>query len=102
MLLLRCLFIVNVVYISFPFRFDPERFSKENKCKRSKLWYTPFGVGRRECLARNFPYAAATVFMVTLLRRFKVQLVDKNQKMDPVYGLVTHQKEEIFISLTAR
>lgn len=85
-----------------PDKFDPDRFSIENVQKRPKYWFSPFGVGRRECLAKYFPYAAATVFLVTLLRKFRVHLIDEDQVLIPAYGLLNHQKEEIYINLTPR
>lgn len=85
-----------------PDKFDPDRFSKENAQKRSQFWFSPFGFGVRQCQSHHFTYAAATVFMVTLLRKFRFHLTDKSQVMKLVYGLATHPKEEIFISLTAR
>ena len=84
------------------FRFNPDRFSKENSELRSRFCFSPFGVGKRECLAKHFSYAAATVAMVTLLRKFKVELADDKQELIPIYGLVTHPKEEIFIKLSQR
>lgn len=85
-----------------PDKFDPERFSKENQQTRSPFCFTAFGTGKRKCVAHHFPYAAATVGLVTLLKKFKVHLVDENQKLSPVYGLATHQKEEILIFLSSR
>ena len=84
------------------FSFDPERFTKANQQNKSKLCFSPFGAGKRECLMKCFPYAAATVFMVAILRKFKVHLANKDQALSPVYGLVNHQKDEIYISLTER
>lgn len=83
-------------------KFNPDRFSKENSELRSRFCFSPFGVGKRECLAKHFSYAAATVAMVTLLRKFKVELADDKQELIPIYGLVTHPKEEIFIKLSQR
>ena len=40
--------------------------------------------------------------MVAILRKFKVHLANNDQALSPVYGLVNHQKEEIYISLTER
>ena len=84
------------------FRFDPERFSDENQHTRSGLWFSPFGVGKRECLARQFPYVAVTVAMVTLLKKFKIQVVGENQRLSSPYGIVTHQKEDILVKLSER
>ena len=84
------------------FRFDPVRFSKENSRKRSKFSYCPFGVGKRECLFRDFFYAEATVALVTILRKFKVQLADSEQVFTVVHGFVSHAKEEIFVKLLSR
>lgn len=84
-------------------RFDPERFSSDNLQNRSKFWFSPFGfAGNRTCPAEDYAYVEATVAMVTLLRKFKVHLADENQSVTPEYGLVTHPKEDIWISLTKR
>lgn len=85
-----------------PDLFDPVRFSKENSRKRSKFSYCPFGVGKRECLFRDFFYAEATVALVTILRKFKVQLADSEQVFTVVHGFVSHAKEEIFVKLLSR
>ena len=86
----------------FYFRFSPDRFSKENCETRSNFWFSTFGVGRRECIAKEFPLVAATVVLVNLLRKFKIQLSDPQQKMVIALGLISHSKEEIFISLSQR
>ena len=51
---------------------------------------------------RHFPYPAAAVVLVTLLRKFKIRLVDDQQKLAISYGLVHHITEEIFIKLEQR
>lgn len=40
-------------YYSHPERFDPERFSEENKPSIMKGTYLPFGEGQRLCLGKN-------------------------------------------------
>ena len=84
------------------FRFDPERFSKENKATRSKFSFPAFGfAGNRVCPAEEYTYANATVALVTLLRKFKVHVIE-GQTLESAYGLVTHPKEEIWVNLSGR
>ena len=51
---------------------------------------------------RHYPYPAAAVVVVTLLRKFKIHLVNEQQKLSIAHGLVPHLTEEIFIRLEAR
>ena len=96
-----CLF-CHKEFIKLFCRFDPDRFSKEKRETSSEFWFCPFGVGKRVCLVRLFPYAAAMVAIVTLLRKFQISMSDENQKLSSPYGIVTHHKEEIFVKLSAR
>lgn len=85
-----------------PDKFDPDRFSKENCAHRSHYWFSSFGfAGKRVCPGQKFAYAEAAVCMVTLLRKFKLQLVE-GQVVTPEHGLVTHPEEEIWITLSRR
>ena len=83
-------------------RFDPDRFSKENSMHRSHYWFSVFGfAGKRVCPGQKFAYAEAAVCLVTLLRKFKVQLIE-GQVVKPSHGLVTHPEEEIWVKLSKR
>lgn len=85
-----------------PEKFDPDRFTHEHLRERSHLAFSPFGfAGKRVCPGQRFAYGEATVAMVTLLRKFKVSLVE-GQMIEPVHGLVTHPSEEIWITLAKR
>ncbi|XP_033762755.1 cytochrome P450 20A1-like [Pecten maximus] len=92
----------NEKYWPLPNKFDPDRFSPENIKNRPPLSFQPFGfAGKRVCPGYRFAYAEATVCLVTLLRKFKIKLVD-GQVVNPVHGLVTHPEEEIWIKLEKR
>ncbi|XP_053374057.1 cytochrome P450 20A1-like [Mercenaria mercenaria] len=78
-----------------PDKFDPDRFTHEHARERPHLTFSPFGfAGKRICPGQRFAYAETTVALVTLLRKFKVKMVE-GQNIEPVHGLVTHPSEEI-------
>ncbi|XP_053373354.1 cytochrome P450 20A1-like [Mercenaria mercenaria] len=85
-----------------PDKFDPDRFTHEHARERPHLAFSPFGfAGKRVCPGQRFAYAEATVALVTLLRKFKVKMVE-GQIIEPVHGLVTHPSEEIWITISKR
>jgi len=64
--------------------------------------FQPFGfAGKRACPGYRFAYAETTVCLVTLIKKFKVTLVE-GQAVKPVLGIVTHPEEEIWIKLENR
>ena len=116
MLLLHAILLVLAIcytsyQVIFVSRFNPDRFTNANQQEREKSWFSPFGVGKRECLAREFTYGVAVVTMVTLLRKFKFHVVDEteahnpvdeNEAHNPVWGLSTHHHEEVLMRLSRR
>ncbi|KAL4227899.1 hypothetical protein ACF0H5_013340 [Mactra antiquata] len=85
-----------------PDKFDPDRFSSENKKGRPHLAFSPFGfAGKRVCPGTHFAYAEGTVALVTMLRKFKIKKVE-GLVIKPVHGLVTHPSDEIWITISKR
>ncbi|XP_069676306.1 cytochrome P450 9e2-like [Periplaneta americana] len=64
-------------YFPDPERFDPERFSDENKHKINPSTYMPFGVGPRMCIGNRFALLKTKLAVVHLLSRFNLKVTPK-------------------------
>jgi cytochrome P450 len=77
-----------------PLRFDPERFSEEQKAGRSKFVYFPFGAGGRQCIGEAFAWMESTLVLATIAQRWRLSLIP-NQVLEvqpkitlrPKYGI---------------
>ncbi|XP_052251216.1 cytochrome P450 20A1-like [Dreissena polymorpha] len=84
-----------------PDKFDPDRFDPKSK-HLHHLSFVPFGfAGKRKCPGYKFSYVEATVLLVSVLRKFRVMIVD-GQVVEPVHGFVTHPSDEIWITISKR
>ena len=57
-----------------PYRFDPERFSEQNKKGHHRYQYFPFGGGPRLCIGKDFALVEATLIMAMSARRYRFRL----------------------------
>ncbi|KAK5641877.1 hypothetical protein RI129_010424 [Pyrocoelia pectoralis] len=60
-----------------PDRFDPERFSDENKSKIIPYTYLPFGMGPRSCIGNRFALLETKILFFTLLSKFNISVTNK-------------------------
>jgi cytochrome P450 family 6 len=60
-------------YYPDPTKFDPERFSKDERAVRHPMAFMPFGQGPRACIGSRFALLEAKIAMVTVLRKFRVK-----------------------------
>lgn len=59
-------------YYPEPDKFDPERFSEENKHKIKPFTYLPFGVGPRNCIGSRFALLEVKIIIAHILRKFEI------------------------------
>lgn len=64
-----------------PERFDPERWTVEEREARPKFCYYPFGGGARVCIGERFAWMEGVLVLATLARKWKLKL-DPNQRVE--------------------
>ena len=62
-------------YFPQPERFDPERWSPQEKAKRPRFSYFPFGGGVRSCIGETFAWMEGILIIATIARRWKMQVM---------------------------
>lgn len=65
-------------YFPNPDKFDPERFSEENKSNIQPSTYMPFGAGPRACIANRFALMEAKAILFYLVGEFKLDASEKS------------------------
>ena len=59
-------------YFPDPLRFDPDRFSPENKARRARFTYFPFGGGTRQCIGESFAWMEGVFALATIAQRWRM------------------------------
>nr|XP_006819614.1 PREDICTED: cytochrome P450 20A1-like [Saccoglossus kowalevskii] len=85
-----------------PDRFDPDRFSPTEIKKRHGMSFQPLGfAGQRICPGHRFAYAEGVVFLASICRRLRFQIVE-GQNIQRRYGFVTIPDTEIWVTASKR
>jgi len=78
-----CIFSVAVNYNpkvwKDPFKFNPDRFTKENEAARPKASNFSFSYGPRDCIGRMMAYDTAMIVLGALLKRYTIELAPNYQ-----------------------
>ncbi|KAJ3645275.1 hypothetical protein Zmor_022941 [Zophobas morio] len=64
-------------YYPEPERFDPERFSDENKANIKPYTYLPFGIGPRNCIGSRFALLETKILFFYILSHFRIVTIEK-------------------------
>ncbi len=62
-------------YYPEPLRFDPERFTPENKAARPRFAYFPFGGGSRQCIGEAFAWMEGVLLLATIAQQWRFRMV---------------------------
>ena len=62
-------------YFPEPERFDPERWNPQEKAKRPRFSYFPFGGGPRSCIGEPFAWMEGILVIATIARRWKMRIM---------------------------
>ncbi|XP_043480610.1 cytochrome P450 9e2-like [Leptopilina heterotoma] len=66
-------------YFPNPEKFDPERFSDENKDDINPYTYLPFGLGPRKCIGNRFALMETKLLLIYILKHFILERTEKTQ-----------------------
>jgi cytochrome P450 len=57
-----------------PLRFDPQRFTDENKIRRPRFCYFPFGAGARQCIGEGLAWMEGVLILASVAGHWKLSL----------------------------
>jgi cytochrome P450 len=57
-----------------PLRFDPQRFTDENKSRRPRFCYFPFGAGARQCIGDGLAWMEGVLILASVVSHWKLSL----------------------------
>ncbi|XP_058820113.1 cytochrome P450 9e2-like [Topomyia yanbarensis] len=91
-------------YYPDPTKFDPERFSLDNRSKINPFTYLPFGTGPRNCIGSRFALMEIKAIIYYLLLHFTFERNDRTQvplKLRKGFTIVASESE-VYVELKKR
>lgn len=68
-------------YFPDPLRFEPQRFTPDQKAARPRFAYFPFGGGPRQCIGESFAWMEGVLVLATIAQRWRFRMV-AGQRVD--------------------
>lgn len=91
----------NPAYWPDPEKFDPQRFSPENKEKQHIGAYLPFAIGPRRCIGDSMAIQEMAVHISRIIQKVHFKLVPwQTVELEPLVNL--RPRQDIFIQATYR
>lgn len=88
-------------YYPDPLRFDPDRFTPEQKAARPRFAYFPFGGGGRQCIGEAFAWMEGVLLLATLAQQWRFHMVP-GQKVDVQPKITLRPKYPIMMVVESR
>ena len=87
-------------YFPDPWRFDPDRWLRDDAQKLPRFAYFPFGGGPRQCIGNAFAMMEATLLLATIAQRFTLRAVS-SEPIIPVPSFTLRPKSGIYMTAQA-
>ena len=88
-------------YFPDPLRFDPDRFTPENKAARPKFAYFPFGGGSRQCIGEGFAWMEGVLSIASIAQRWRMTYLGTTPPI-PQAKITLRPRDPLMMQLAAR
>jgi cytochrome P450 len=86
-----------------PLRFDPQRFTEENKSRRPRFSYFPFGAGARQCIGEGLAWMEGVLILAFVARHWRLSLPsDAPQELPMQPAISLRPKGGVYLRLDRR
>jgi cytochrome P450 len=84
-----------------PWRFDPQRMTREARAARAPFVYLPFGRGGRQCMGEPFAWLELVLVVATLAQRWRLRLAP-GRTVTPSAGVTLRPKGDVLMIVEPR